>query len=90
MTEEEFHTAVYDIIEKYEDDPNTCFAKIMKLTYPGSKDVHPKLEHAKFFYEKYCKIMTSIKLDKDFTKNAYEKNTKIFKNAYLSDNKMPK
>lgn len=90
MTDEEFHCAIYDIVKKHEGDPNTCFAKIMKLTYPGSKDCHPKLEHAKFFYEKYCKIAKEIKMDKDFTKKAYEQNKKIFQDAYLSDYKPSK
>jgi hypothetical protein len=57
----------------------------MKLKYPGS-DYYVKLEHARFFYEKYSKLMAeSIKIDKDFTKNAYNKNSKIFKDAYLTE-----
>lgn len=89
MTEEEFHCAIYDIVKKHEGDPNTCFTKIMKLTYPGSKE-NPKLEHARFFYEKYCKIKKEIKLDKDFTKKAYEQNKKIFQDAHLTDYKPSK
>lgn len=93
MTEEEFHVAIYDTIVKYNDDPNTCFSKLMKLKYPGSKDSYIKLEHARFFFEKYSKIVKELeggnKIDKDFTKKAYEKNSKIFKDAYLTEFKPP-
>ncbi len=84
-SDEEFHMAIVHIIEKYGKDPNTCFEKMMKLNYPGSNH-YVKLEHARFFYEKYSKLMgESIKIDKDFTKNAYNKNSKIFKDAYLTE-----
>ncbi len=90
MTDEEFHTKIYNIIRKYKNDPEKAFEKMMELKYPDSNH-YVKLEHARFFYEKYMKIMEEdIKLDKDFTKNAYNKNSKIFKDAYLTDVKPPK
>ncbi len=83
MTEEEFHIAIAKIIEKYLKNPDKCFSELMKLKYPGSKDSYIQLEHARFFYEKYAKILyEDIELDGDFTANCYNKNKEIFKNAH--------
>ena len=81
-TEEEFHVVIYDIVKKYYDDPKKCFKKLTELQYPNSNE-YVQMEHAKFFYEKYAKLNTSIKMDKDFTKNAYNINSKIFKDTHL-------
>jgi hypothetical protein len=84
MTDEEFHTAIYDITKKYKNEPEKCFEKMMKLKYPGTEH-SVKLEHARFFYQKYMQfVKDDIKLDKDFTKNAYNQNSKIFKDNRIS------
>ncbi len=81
LTDDNIHQVIYDTVKKYYNDHNKCFEKLMEYKYPNSNE-YIQLEHAKFFYEKYSKLQVDIKMDKDFTKNAYEKNSKIFKNAH--------
>lgn len=81
MTEEEFHNKIYKIVKKYFDEPQKCFSKLQELQYPNSNH-YVQLEHAKFFYEKYAKLNNEMEIDENFTKNAYDLNSKIFKNAH--------
>jgi hypothetical protein len=82
-TDDNFHLVVGEIVEKYLDNPQKCFSKLMEVKYPNS-DTNIELYQAKFFYEKYAKLlMDDIKIDKDFTKNAYNRNKKIFSDTHL-------
>lgn len=81
-TEDNFNTLIYQTIKKYADKPQKCFEKLMELKYPNS-DHYIQLEHAKFFYSKYMKLNTNIEFDENFTQNAYQRNSKIFKDTHL-------
>ena len=81
--EDEFNDYLTETIKKNIDNPKKCFEKIMELKYPGT-NTNISLEHARCYYEVYAKHNSyNVKLDKDFDKNAYEKNKKIFDNARI-------
>jgi hypothetical protein len=82
LTEDNFSEVIYSIVKKYENEPKKCFEKLMELKYPNSNE-YIQLEHAKCFYEKFMKFTINIKMDKDFTKNAYDFNSKIFKDTHV-------
>ena len=81
LTEDNCHSVIYDIVKKSKSC-NDAVKELTKLKYPNSK-VYIKDDEAKFFYEKYSKLNLDIKLDKDFTKKAYEINSKLFKDAHV-------
>ncbi len=79
LTEDNCHQVIYEIVKKSKSCADAV-KELTKLKYPNSKD-YIKDDHAKFFYEKYSKLNVDIKMDKDFTKKAYEINSKVFKEA---------
>ncbi len=81
LTDDNFHIVVYDTVKKYFGEPEKCYKKLQEYKYPNS-DHYIKYEHAKFFYEKYAKLGVEMKLDKEFTANAYNFNSKIFKDTH--------
>jgi hypothetical protein len=81
ITEENFSQTIYDIVKKSKS-LSDAVEKITKLKYPNSNE-YIKDEHAKCFYEKFAKMNANIKIDKDFTKNAYDMNSKIFKEVHV-------
>ena len=80
LTDDNCHSIIYDIVKKSKNC-NDAVKELTKLKYPNSKE-YIKQDEAKFFYEKYSKLNLDIKLDKDFTKKAYEINSKIFKDTH--------
>ncbi len=81
LTEENFSQTIYDIVKKSKSSSDAV-EKITKLKYPNSNE-YIKDEHAKCFYEKFAKMNSNIKMDKDFTKNAYDMNSKLFKEVHV-------
>ncbi len=81
LTDDNIHQVIYDTVKKYFNEPEKCFKKLQEYQYPNSKE-YIQYEHAKFFYEKYAKLGMSFKLDKEFTANAYNFNSKIFKDVH--------
>ena len=84
LTEDNFNQTIYDIVKKCKSS-NEAVKEITKLKYPDSKD-NIQDDHAKFFYEKFSKMNNNLKMDKDFTKNAYDLNSKIFKDVHVKSN----
>ncbi len=81
LTEDNFNQTVYDIVKKCKSGSDAV-KELTKLKYPNSKD-YIQEDHAKFFYEKFAKMNNNLKMDKDFTKNAYDMNSKIFKDTHV-------
>lgn len=81
LTNDNCHKVISDIVKKSENC-NEAIKKLCKLKYPKS-DHYIKKEEAKFFYEKYLKINVKMDLDKNFTKKAYNMNTKIYKEVHV-------
>ncbi len=81
LTDDNCHQVIYDIV-KNSKNCNKAIEKLTKLKYPNSKH-YIKEEEAKYFYSKYSKINIIIKMDKKFTKKAYDLNTKIYKDIYV-------
>jgi hypothetical protein len=79
ITEDNFSTIIYDIVKKSKSSSD-AIKELTKLKYPNSNE-YIQDDHAKFFYEKFSKSDSNVKMDKDFTKNAYNMNSKAFKNA---------
>jgi hypothetical protein len=75
------HSVIYDIVKK-SNSCNDAINELCKLKYPNSK-YYIKKEEAKFFYEKYSKINLNMKIDKKFTKKAYDMNSKIYKEVHV-------
>lgn len=86
LTKDNVHLVLSDIVKKSKDC-NEAITRICKLKYPKdskSKEEHYiKKEEAKFFYQKYKKINVEISLDKNFTKKAYNMNSKIYKEIHV-------
>jgi hypothetical protein len=80
LSDDEFMDAIRKYVSKYLDEPIKCFEKIMDLQYPNTT-MNVPLEDARAYYEIYAKQLVEVKIDKDFDKNAYEKNKKVFENA---------
>lgn len=81
ITEDNFNQTIYDIVKKSNCISDTV-KELTKIKYPNSKD-YIQEDHAKYFYEKFAKMNNNLKMDKDFTKNAYNINSKIFKDAHI-------
>ncbi len=82
LADDNFSEVIYNIVKKNLDNPKKCFDKLMELKYPNSNE-YIQYEHAKFFYEKFAKLNTKINMDENFTRNAYEINSKIFKDVHV-------
>ncbi len=81
LTEDTVNDYIKMVIQTYIDQPERCFSELMKLKYPNS-DLYITREYAKGYYESYAKYAIDIKMDKNFDKNAYEKNKKIFDSVH--------
>lgn len=81
LNDDNFHIVISQIVEKSKN-AESAIKEMMKLKYPNSKD-YIEEAHAKAFYIKYKEINNAvnskIKLNKDFTKNAYDENMKLKK-----------
>ncbi len=82
VTEDNFNQTIYDIVKKSKS-VSDAVKELTKIKYPGSKGDYIQEDHAKFFYEKYSKMNNNLKMDKDFTKNAYDMNSKKFKDIHV-------
>lgn len=81
LTDSNCHKVISDIVKKSKDC-NEAIKKLCTLKYPKSEH-YIKKEEAKFFYQKYSKINVKMSLDKNFTKKAYNMNSKIYKEVHV-------
>ncbi len=85
LTDDNFSNVMSEIVEKAKSADDAIKA-MTKLCYPNTKNNIKEVE-AKAFYLKFKEINNivnnKIKLDKNFTKNAHQERSKLYKEVYL-------